>query len=142
MIKKRSHIAIYTLMLCFLSIAGFAQKQNGNTLPSPLNAVTTCQLYVATAFTPNDDGINDRFVVKYNGDCEMVKYSIKIFDRWGRLVYESENPEPSVAWDGTNDGKKVKEGVYMWKVYAKMIDPNKPTEAEIINKQGTLVLIR
>lgn len=125
-----------------LSIGAFAQKGSGQSSPNPLNNVTTCQLYVATAFTPNGDGINDRFVVKYNNDCEMINYSIKIFDRWGRLVFESDDPDALAAWDGTNDGKDVKEGVYMWKVYAEMVDPANKSATETISKKGTVVLIR
>ncbi len=121
-----------------------AQKGNSTTVrPNPLaSSVNACQLYVATAFTPNDDGINDKFVIKHNGDCELIEFDIKIFDRWGRLVYESEKSDEESAWDGTNQGNSVKEGVYMWKVYAKMSDPQNSSEAVIVSKQGTVVLIR
>tara|TARA_R110002096_G_scaffold276109_3_gene470076 strand:+ start:145481 stop:145915 length:435 start_codon:yes stop_codon:yes gene_type:complete len=141
---KLLHITIFTLLFTFMSLLSYAQKGNGTTVkPNPLNStVNTCQLYVATAFTPNDDGINDKFIVKYNGDCELLEFDIKIFDRWGRLVYESEKANEEFAWDGTNEGSSVKEGVYMWKVYAKMIDPQNTSEAVIVNKQGTVVLIR
>lgn len=127
-----------------MSMFSFAQKGNGGTVsPNPLTStVNACQLYVASAFTPNDDGINDRFVIKHNGDCELLEFDIKIFDRWGRLVYDSKKMGENEAWDGTNEGSSVKEGVYMWKIYAKMIDPLNTSEAVLVNKQGTVVLIR
>ena len=145
MIRKGLNTFICTLIFFVLSASAFAQKTDGNqTLPtsSKSSSINLCQFYVATAFTPNGDGINDRFLVKYNDACEMLQYDIKIFDRWGRLVFESKDPGEEASWDGTNDGQNVKEGVYMWKVFSKMIDPNKADEATIINKQGTVVLIR
>lgn len=127
-----------------MSFVSMAQKGNNGTVKPNLSTstVSPCQLYVATAFTPNADGINDKFIVKHNGDCQLMDFDIKIFDRWGRLVYESENADEEFAWDGTIEGSSVKEGVYMWKVFAKMIDPQNSGEAVIVNKQGTVVLIR
>lgn len=138
MIKNTLHTAIFTLALMLMGTISYAQK--GGT---PINStVNLCQLYVANAFTPNGDNINERFVIKYNGDCEMLEYNMKVFDRWGRLVYESDDADTQVAWDGTSEGRDLKEGVYMWRVYAKLIDPTNTAEAEILNKQGTVVLIR
>lgn len=141
---SRLHITLFTLLFSMMSLVSFAQKgTNGTVKPNPLNStVNACQLYVATAFTPNDDGINDKFLIKHNGDCQLIEFDIKIFDRWGRLVYESDKADEEFAWDGTNEGSSVKEGVYMWKVFAKMIDPQNSSEAVIVNKQGTVVLIR
>lgn len=59
-------------------------------------------IYISTAFSPNDDGINDRFTVypKYG----LIKNaSFQIFNRWGGLVFQSdvinEGGAP-VFWDG------------------------------------------
>lgn len=63
-------------------------------------------------FTPNGDGDNDFFNPSIEGHEE---YSIKIFNRWGELVFESEDSE--VDWDGTvmNKGKKeCPQGVYFY----------------------------
>jgi gliding motility-associated-like protein len=148
MIKKSLHIIIFAISFLALSNSAWAQKEetdyskDSELIPnSQTPAINLCQFYVATAFTPNGDDVNDRFLVKYHDACEMAEYSIKIFDRWGRLVFESNNPNEESSWDGTNKGQNVKEGVYMWKVFSKMVDPNKG-EATIINKQGTVVLIR
>lgn len=140
--KKYLQISILTVF--FLVVGGFSLKaQKPVTIPkNPAGTVNRCQLFMPNAFTPNGDNINDFFTVKYNEECQMAEFDIKIFDRWGRLVYESDGVDPLFAWDGTSDGKEQKEGVYMWKLYAKLVDPAKAYEAYILNKQGTVVLIR
>lgn len=44
-------------------------------------------------------------------------HSLKIFDRWGGLVFESFEFRPggsSAGWDGFFKGKKANPGVYIW----------------------------
>ena len=69
-----------------------------------------CTVFLPSAFTPNDDGANDHFQVFY--DCELSFASLRIFDRWGNLVFSSDNFDE--IWDGTKAGKHVPEGVYVW----------------------------
>jgi gliding motility-associated-like protein len=70
--------------------------------------ICNCQLLVPNAFTPNNDGLNDVFMV--NTECIPQKYAIKIYSRWGSLVYESK--DLLTGWDGTYKGAQVPEGVY------------------------------
>jgi len=70
--------------------------------------------YIPNAFTPNGDGTNETF--KGTG-IGIKNYTIMIFDRWGELIFQSDDMEK--GWDGTFKGKgggKVQEGVYVWKV--------------------------
>lgn len=69
--------------------------------------------YVPNAFTPNNDGQNDVFHGMGEG-FEFESYNMKVFDRWGELVFESENPER--GWDGTYRGEPLPEGVYIYKI--------------------------
>jgi gliding motility-associated-like protein len=55
-----------------------------------------CMVYVPTAFTPNNDGHNDAFGVE--ASCPLTNYHLRIFDRWGRLVFESS--DPAEVWVG------------------------------------------
>jgi gliding motility-associated-like protein len=71
-------------------------------------------LFVPNAFTPNHDGRNDKFFVLGDGIMES-DYKLRIFDRWGRLVFFT--PNLHAAWDGSIDGKKAMEGVYTWVIY-------------------------
>jgi gliding motility-associated-like protein len=63
-------------------------------------------VYVPTAFTPNEDLRNEVF-----GPVGMgIKwYNMKIFTRWGEMVYETQN---SQAWNGLYNGRVLPEGVY------------------------------
>ncbi len=61
-----------------------------------------CTFYLPNAFSPNFDGINDEFRAYSN--CNILTYSLQIFDRWGTLVFESRNIVD--GWDGRGrDGK-------------------------------------
>ena len=61
-------------------------------------------------FTPNDDGINDFFIVSSNG---VTVYNIQIFSRTGALVYKAE--APIIIWDGRNlSGQELLPGTYFY----------------------------
>lgn len=76
------------------------------------------QFYLPTAFSPNDDGVNDVFYVQDGGDIrEVVQFSL--FNRWGDLVQQSVNFLPndkSFGWDGKWQGKPATPGVYAWQL--------------------------
>lgn len=67
-------------------------------------------LFVPNAFTPDGDGINDCFKVSV---IQYVSYTISIFNRWGQMIYQNNNPEE--CWDGSYDGVTVP-GVYTYKI--------------------------
>ena len=75
-----------------------------------LSFIKEANLFYATAFTPNGDKLNDSFTV--SGQF-IVKINLKIFDRWGVLIFSTEKNEP---WDGNSGGKLMPEGAYIWKV--------------------------
>ena len=87
---------------------------------------------VPSAFTPNGDGINDEFYLV----PKLVRaFRIKIFDRWGKLVFESSDPD--FRWRGaTPDGKSVPEGVYMFRAQAQDED------GDVFEELGTVTIIR
>ena len=74
------------------------------------------------AFSPNGDGINDVYKAK-SGYQSLVEFHAYIFNRWGQKLYEWTNPAD--GWDGTYNGKDVKEGVYYVLVKAKGADGRK-----------------
>lgn len=80
------------------------------------------ELAVPNVFTPNGDGQNDEFRVVYRS---LKNYSIVIFNRWGRKVYQSTNP--AEGWDGTVGGGLAPPGVYFYYI-----------EAESYNKDETI----
>src|SRR6185369_12401213 len=46
-----------------------------------------CSVYLPSAFTPNHDGRNEFFQPVYY--CDVQDYNLKIFNRWGQLIYEA-----------------------------------------------------
>ncbi|ANE50506.1 PKD domain-containing protein [Flavisolibacter tropicus] len=73
---------------------------------------TPPQIFVPTAFTPNNDGKNDVIRPVAVGMTQMEYF--RIFNRWGQLVYSSS--VPNEGWDGKLNGKEQGSGVYVWMV--------------------------
>ena len=94
------------------------------------------------AFTPNGDDINDVFYINYTEDCIISDFEMTIFDRWGRVVYTAESISKEQAWDGTFEGRELKQGVYMYKIQLKMTSVNNREKPKLIQRQGTVVLLR
>ena len=95
-----------------------------------------CSIFIPTAFTPNLDGLNDEFyLVPY---CPLQAGTLTIFDRWGRKVFESDNPD--ARWDGTFNGRACAEGVYVWMYKYQFL--TRSSEVYSAQKGGTLTLLR
>ena len=71
---------------------------NDDGLPDYLDP-SPCQLEIPEGFSPNDDGVNDFFVI--NGILAYPEASMTIFNRWGNKVYETTNGYAN-DWDGNN----------------------------------------
>lgn len=96
--------------------------------------VITHHLFVPNAFTPGGNGSNDYF--RLYGDLEHIKYlGIKIFNRWGEKVFESN--DHNFAWDGTYKGKVQEAQVFVWVLNLTYTDG----QHEEIRK-GSLTLLR
>jgi gliding motility-associated-like protein len=72
----------------------------------------TPQLWIPNSFTPNGDGLNDKF--EY-GNAENYEIKTTIYNRWGQLIFESENTD---FWDGKYKGKTVTFGTYIYHIEA------------------------
>lgn len=92
-------------------------------------------LYFPSAFTPNGNGRNDQFRPGYFSGTGITGYELRIYNRWGELVFVSTNLDK--GWDGTYKGKLQQNSVFVW--YAKY---KKTTGKNVIQKKGTVVLIK
>lgn len=89
------------------------------------------EIFVPTAFSPNNDNANDLECVF--GKCiETMRFTI--YDRWGEQVFES--IDPNICWDGTFKGAPMNTGVFVYSFNATL------TNGERINKKGNISLIR
>ena len=81
----------------------------------------TSSLAFPNAFSPNGDQINDIYKAK---ECQNIEeFHAYIFNRWGKKLYEWDNPDE--GWDGTYNGKDVKQGTYFVLVKARGADGRK-----------------
>ncbi len=72
-------------------------------------------LYAPTAFSPDNNGINDIFYLQSKNDLPVEQ--IQIFDRWGNLHFSSvpgHTNDPGIGWDGTTRSGIIAQGVYVW----------------------------
>lgn len=98
----------------------------------------------ANIFTPNGDGINDIFypyqTKVYNQstiEYYAKDFSMKIYDRWGNLVYETTDYMPQ--WDGKIKGNDASAGTYYW--ISTYISRCSPDSGPVINT-GFVQLLR
>jgi len=106
-------------------------------LAYPLSAQSpVCDLYIPNAFSPNSDGENDEFKAFVN--CSLTDYEIQVFDRWGNVVFQSENPD--LGWDGMVNGERAKQGVYIYLIRYNPPDGEGSTLRTV--QSGTLTLLR
>ena len=93
------------------------------------------KLFVPNAFTPQDDGMNERFQTKgYN----LEEFEIWIYNRWGQLLFNT--TDVNNWWDGTYLGSPCQMDVYVWKAKYTIVDEN--GNLENFNKVGRVSLIR
>lgn len=71
--------------------------------------------YAPTGFTPDGNGLNDEFMV-YGDGIDPGHFTMRIFNRWGELIYKSSSIYE--GWNGKmlNFGELCAQGVYVWKV--------------------------
>ena len=99
-----------------------------------VNVYNECDfpVYIPNAFSPNGDGLNDVFKVpEQNKD---VFLELKIFNRWGQLIFDSE--KQNIGWDGTYKSAPQPADVYIY--YASM----RGLGGKKIIQKGTVLLIR
>jgi gliding motility-associated-like protein len=93
---------------------------NGCINKADITVFVTCQgadIFVPNTFSPNADGSNDVFYVRGKG-LDRVK-SLRIFNRWGQIVFEQQNfpvNNPMYGWDGKYKGNKPAPDVYVYQV--------------------------
>jgi len=97
----------------------------------------TYKYFIPNAFSPNEDGINDKFEVYINpASCMLESIQVQIFDRWGELVYKGSSLS---AWDGVFRGKKALSGVYVYMINMAF---NRGGITETVFEKGDVTLIR
>jgi gliding motility-associated-like protein len=89
-------------------------------------------LFYPTAFTPDGTGPIENETFSVFGQY-IVKMELKIFDRWGTMVFFTDENEP---WDGTQSGRVMPEGTYVWVV--RITDQ----AGRNFSEEGTVVILK
>lgn len=96
------------------------------------------RLFIPTAFSPNDDGYNDRFFVNAGNDVGLIRY-FRVWDRWGSLLFEQQNfhaNDANYGWDGKSRGKMLTPALYVYSIEFQMLN------GDIIQEKGEVSLVR
>jgi gliding motility-associated-like protein len=95
------------------------------------------KIYSPTAFSPNQDQINDVFFLQGFGEVELL--SLRVFNRWGRVIFLREGGwinDERHGWDGRTPRGYASGGVYVWQAQLRFPD------GEVETFSGSLTLIR
>jgi gliding motility-associated-like protein len=91
-----------------------------------------CKITIPNVFTPNNDFTNDILLIK--SKCEFLSYSLKVFNRWGVKVFETNDSK--IGFTGKRNGMDLSEGVYFYQLnYSNQLEKS-------INLQGSFTLLR
>ena len=100
------------------------------------DCVGECKVIAPTAFSPNGDGVNDIFFVKENCPFGYDIFILEVYDRWGNLIFQSD--DPSLGWSGMHRGDIAPIGVYTWYVtYIKSRDEH--SNSNLVRGNVTLI---
>ena len=91
-----------------------------------------CVHWLPNIFSPNGDGRNDEFTLRHKG---LETYFIAIYDRWGNLVFESDDKFKN--WDGKHNGTITNNNVYVYMMNGKCFNSEEPFE-----QPGNVTVVR
>ncbi len=116
-----------------------AEDQYGCTVQDTIEVTlvtnTESSAIVPNVFSPNGDGLNDTFMVE---GLSLVDFNMEIYDRWGLIMYETNNP--GRGWNGglDNSAEKVPDGTYYYIVKFRDRCSQEPTTT----RTGHVTLLR
>ncbi|MFN8277845.1 MAG: PKD domain-containing protein [Chitinophagales bacterium] len=98
-------------------------------------------LYIPNTFTPNNDGENDQFYIRNGGGGDLKINYFRIYDRWGKLVYNREGGKtnhPGDGWNGklNGDGDNENTGVFVYQFEVECVNGN------VTTGKGNVTLLR
>jgi gliding motility-associated-like protein len=121
--------AYYTVRLAVFNFTLGCSDSTRHTL----TVLDHCHIAVPTAFTPNNDGLNDTFWPHNALKADNLVF--KVYNRWGQLVFQSTTWRD--RWDGKVKGVLQDTGVYVWMLSY----TDRDTKQQVFQK-GTVTLIR
>lgn len=121
--------AYYTVKLVAINLTLGCSDSTRRTL----TVLDFCLIDVPSAFTPNNDGLNDYF--HPHNALKADNYEFKVYNRWGQLLFNSNNWQDK--WDGRFKGALQPTAVYVW-----MLRYTDRVTKQPVFRKGTVTLIR
>ena len=100
-------------------------------------ACASSLVFIPTAFSPNNDLLNERFTITGSG-IKAIK-SILIFSRHGKIIFERKNiaiNDRNNSWDGSINGEPASTGAYVYVLQAVC------ESGEVFDFKGTVIVVR
>jgi gliding motility-associated-like protein len=110
-VNKTNVIKIGDTLVPLLSTQNYYVTLSKNTCESSAKqftiTVNDCDIYIPTAFTPDEDNVNDVWEIS-NIDQIYPENIVRIYNRWGNLLFESEKGKyETKPWDGKYNGEQL-----------------------------------
>ncbi len=105
--------------------------QSGDEETADTTGVVVSHIEIPNGISPNGDGRNDVLRVKADKTKGIVEFRAIVYNRWGQKIYEWN--DINEGWDGTYNGKLVKQGTYFVLVKAKGSDGQTHTIRRDVN---------
>jgi len=105
---------------------------SGNDTTRIVEKICYTGVYIPTAFTPNNDGLNDLFRARVYG--KTTSFKLEVYNRYGEKVFET--TDPGAGWNGIYKGTPQSTAVFVWQCFYQL------TGEKSAYKKGTVALIR
>jgi gliding motility-associated-like protein len=95
-------------------------------------------IYIPNVFSPNGDGTNDVFTIFSDNRVKRVVF-LRVFDRWGEMVFERKNfdpNDPQMGWDGTFKGQRLNPAVFVYDAQVELFN------GSLVKKSGEISIIK
>ncbi|MEZ4915243.1 MAG: gliding motility-associated C-terminal domain-containing protein [Chitinophagales bacterium] len=95
----------------------------------------SCKIIAPTAFSPNNDGLNDRFGFRIDDECFVSDFHWAVYNRWGQQIFASDSPTDK--WNGYYQGTICAVDVYVWSLEYRL-----SANGTMFRKFGNITLVR
>ena len=123
-----SEVCFYVVAKEEINEHNIAGESRSGIVCTPINE----NVYIANAFTPDNDNINDFFKPVFS--FTPADYHFIVTDRRNSILFESRSENES--WDGKPNGNEVAQGVYLW--FLRVVTPS----GKIITRSGTVTILK
>ena len=109
---------LFGVALCCTFALSPSLAQRNVSIDNQEKNIKSTKILIPTAFSPNNDGINDEFKLDNIADEQLIEF--RVFNRWGTILYSTKDIHR--GWNGTYKGEIQPVGIYGYIVQIKLSD--------------------